>query len=125
MSTTLIDHFGQDITVKRDTNVEQRVKGKRIPDVYETLTMKASVQPMDSDETIEESPGAERNRDGIRLYTVEELKSVNVSGQLKADIVTYLGEDFEVVRVNRYILHNCNLPHYKSFALKVNEDLIK
>ena len=117
----LIKRFGQPITIQRDTNVESRLKGKRVEDIRKSFVITASVQPFDPDETVEESPGSERNRHGIRLYSVEELKVVDVEGQFKADWVEYDGEVFEVIRVSKWVRNNRTLQHYKSIAFKLNE----
>ena len=124
-ASALIKRFGQKVTVLRDTNPETRTKGKRDPDVYTAFVITASVQPFDPDETIEEGPGGERNRHGIRLYTTNELKSVDVENKLKADMVQYLGDTFEVTRVSKWLNNKRHLTHYKAIAFKVNSKGVK
>ena len=121
----LIKRHGREITVHRDTNTETRTKGKRDPDIYNTFTMFASVQPFEPDETVEEDPGAERNKHGVRIYSEKELKSVDTENQFKADIVELDGEYFEVTKVSKWVKNMRNLQHYKSIAFKVNNPGIK
>ena len=122
MSASLIRSFGQTVTVMRDTNKEARVKGKRVDDVYAPVTMIASVQPQTPDE-IRQAVGesSERNTHGIKLYSFDELKSVSVEDQFKADVVLYQGDEFEIVKVDKYVDNRMNLVHYRSFAEKVNK----
>lgn len=118
MSLALIQRFGNPHNVLRDTNKEVRIKGKRSPDVWETISIILSVQPLKPDETIEASN--ERNTQGIKIYSFDELKSVDVNGQFKADRVEYLGDIFEVIRVDKYLDNKRKLVHYRSQALKIN-----
>jgi hypothetical protein len=119
-AANLIKRFGQNVVVKRDTNPEARVKGKRVDDIRTEFTIIASVQPAQPDEVLDESPGNERNSAAIKLYSFDELKAAEVENQLKSDLVVYLGEDYEVQQVDKWIDNKRNLVHYKSIAFKVN-----
>jgi hypothetical protein len=126
MSASLIRAFGQTITVSRDTNVEAHVKGKRVDDIFTTFDIIASVQPAKPDEIIQGiGESAERNTQMLKVYSFEELKTVEIDAQLKADRISYLGEEFEVVQVDKQIDNRMNLVHYKSMAVKVNIERFK
>lgn len=121
MSLSLIRSMGQTITVLSDKNPEVRVRGKRVADVWTSRQITASVQPMQGDEIQQElGASAERNSDGVKVYSFDELKTVRVQGGFKADRVEYLGEIFEVVKVQKFIDNRMNLVHYKSICVKVN-----
>lgn len=122
MSLSLIKSMGRiDLEVKRDANKEARVKGRRVADVWDTFCIVASVQPMSADEIRQEvGASAERNSDGIKVYSFEEIKTVDVAAQKKADRVVYLGEEFEAVRVFKHLDNRMRLVHYKSICQKVN-----
>ena len=122
MSAALIRSFGQNVTVMRDTNIEARVKGKRVDDIFQPVSMIASVQPQSPDE-IRQAVGesSERNTHGIKLYSFDELKTVDVEAQFKADVVLYQGDEFEIVKVDKYVDNKMKLVHYRSFAQKVNK----
>ncbi len=124
-AAALIKKFGDKITLYRDDNPEETLKGKRVPDVYKTSTFTASVQPATPDEIIEESPGGERNKHGIRLYTDIELRTVNTKTRMKADIVEYQGDKFEVIQVDKWVGNKRGLQHYKAIAVKINEEVKK
>ena len=123
MSASLIKRFGQKITVKRDKNPEMTIKGKRVDDVYEDFIITASVQPIRPDEIVEDSVGAERNRQAIRLYSFDELRVNNEKLKLKADIVVYQGENYEVRQVDKWVDNKMKLVHYKSVAFLINKEL--
>lgn len=118
MSQALIKAFGANRTVRRDTNKETRVKGKRVDDVWETISVFASVQPMRADEIVEESN--ERNAAGVKVYSFDELKTTDTVNQFKADQIEFGGEWFEVVQVHKHLDNKMNLVHYKSICLKIN-----
>ena len=106
---SLIKKYGQKITVKRDTNVESRVKGKRVDDIYKSFETTGSVQPMTSKEVLNESPGEQRVRDGIRVYSVERLLGADPETSLKSDLVVFEGSDYEVQRSNNWTKNKRNL----------------
>ena len=120
----LIEKFGQEIKVFRDSNEEATLKGARVADTWKQFKIKASVQPMEPDETVEEDPGGECNKHGIRLYTSTELRVV-IEGKFKADRVEYDGELFEVVKVEKWVRNKRFLTHYKAMAFRVNNEGIK
>ena len=123
MSADLIRSFGAPHKVFRDKNKEARVKGKRIDDVWDELSIFMSVQPLRADEIVEDSN--ERNAQGIKIYSFDELKTVDVNGQFKADRVEYIGEVFEVTKVDKYLNNQMELVHYRAHAFKVNKERVK
>lgn len=118
----LIKRFGEPLTVFRDKNAEKTIKGVRVPDKYEQFVIIASVQPLRPDEIVEEARGSERAAFGIKVYSTEELRSVNVGGGLKADIVEYHGQNFEIKGVDKWIGNKRNLGHYVSTAMRINKE---
>jgi len=118
MSAALIRRKGAQRNVRRDKNGETFIKGKRQPDLRKTICVFASIQPLKPNEIIEESN--ERNTQGIRIYSFDELRTVNTKTQFKADIVEYLGDDYEVMKVDPWQDNRQRLVHYKSMAFKVN-----
>jgi len=123
-AASLIKKFGQTITVKRDTNPESTVKGRRVDDIYKTFTMIASVQPMEPDDIVEDEVGSERNKMGIKIYSSQELVTINNPKRTKADIVVYQGEEYEVRKVDKYILNRRSLAHYRSLAMLMNKKVV-
>lgn len=115
----LISSFGENYTVFRDLNTEQTLKGKRVADKWQTLTFLMSIQPLREDEIQEDSN--ERNSDGIKIYSFDELKVVDQATGLKADVVSYLGDEFEVRKVAKYREPQSGLIHYRSQAFKLNK----
>ena len=120
--SSLVGGF-QNYDVLRDQNDEKRIKGKRIADQWSKFTILASIQPIRPDEVIEESPGAERNTHGIRIYTKTELNTVNEKTGRKADIIIYKGDTFECQQVDSWDTHNLSLKHFKVVAVETNEKI--
>ena len=126
MSANLIRRFGQPITRKRDTTPETRVKGKRVPDVFEEATITASVQPMRPDEIVQAlGASAERNRDTVKVYSFELLKTIDVNAQLKADRIIYGGDEYECIGVSKYQDNKRRIEFYKSVCAKINVERVK
>lgn len=119
MSAALIRSFGANRTVLRDINKEARLKGKRLPDKWQSLTVFMSVQPLRADEIVEESN--ERNAHGVKIYSFVELKTADMDAQFKADRVEYLGDTFEVTKVDKFVDNRMKLVHYRSHAFKINK----
>ena len=119
MSAALIRSFGANRDILRDINKESRIKGKRVDDKYIKICVFMSVQPLRPNETLEESN--ERKAHGIKIYSFVELKSVDVDGQFKGDLVEYLGETFEVTKVDKFVDNRMNLVHFRSHAFRINK----
>lgn len=114
--------FTKTYTIKRDRNVEQTVKGKRVDDVWDEFTITASVQPLRPDEVLDEAPGGERNRHGIRVYSSVQLLTGDQRTGKKADRIVFNGEEFEVQTVEDWTQHSLSQKHYKSTAMRINSD---
>lgn len=114
--------FTKTYTVKRDQNVEQTVKGKRVDDVWTEFSIRASVQPLRPDEVLDEGVGGERNRHGVRVYSDTLLRTGDQRTGLKADRIIINGEEFEVQQVDDWTQHNLSQKHYKSMAMRINSD---
>lgn len=82
------------------------------------LSITASVQPVKlKHEELLHLPAGDRNRSAIRVYTPAELRSVNEADGTPADLVTWDGEHWEVVKVDIWSL---GVSHYKAIALRVS-----
>jgi len=114
--------FTKQYEVMRDKNVEQTVKGKRVADVWDTFTIRASVQPLRPDEVLDESPGGERNRHGVRVYSNTRLLTGDQRTGLKADRIIINDEQFEVQTVEDWTQHSLRQKHYKSTCWRINSD---
>jgi hypothetical protein len=117
--------FSQKIKVHRDINPEKTIKGKKAPSKYETFEINASVQPFEPDAIVEEEIGSERNSHAIKIYSDKELRVIDETKRLNADLVEYEGELFEIRRVDKWQKNRMNLVHFKSIAFKVNKELPK
>jgi hypothetical protein len=93
------------------------VDGRWVAGSTSTLTVTASAQPHRArpDELLH-LPEADRTRESLRLYTETELQTADEETQTPADLVTWDGEQWEVVRVESWPL---GLAHYKAIALRV------
>ena len=126
MSASLIRSFGQPVTRRRDETPETRVKGKRVPDVFTESTITASVQPMRPDEIVQAlGASAERNREHVKSYSFELLKTVDIKAQLKADRIVYCGDEYECVQILKYQDNRMNIEYYKAICAKVNVERVK
>lgn len=126
MSASLIRSFGQQIPRRRDQTPETRVKGKRVPDVFTEATITASVQPMRPDEIVQAlGASAERNREHVKVYSFDLLKTVDVKAQLKADRIVYCGDEYECVQILKYQDNRMSIEFYKAICAKVNIERVK
>ena len=84
----------------------------------EEFDLLASVQPNDGEDLVV-LPEGSRVTDQIKIYTNTELKTVSEDGLIKADVLLYNDNKYEIVKVSRY---NRVLPHFKCVGLKVRAD---
>lgn len=123
MSLSLITRFGQSHLVYRVRTASTFIKGVRQTDKYDQLTIVASIQPYVPRETVEEPIGQQRDRHGVRIYTSTELKAVDEKAGKRGDIVVYMGEKYEVRKVDLWQLNKMTLQHYECLAMRVQEEL--
>lgn len=123
MNLGLITAFGQRHKVWRVRGHSVFEYGKKLPDKFFSFVIMASIQPLEADQTVEEEVGAQRDKHGVKIYTTTELKVADEKKGTRGDIVEYMGEKFEVRKVDRYQLNRVSLMHYRCEAMKLNEDL--
>ena len=110
--------FTEPVKVIRTVKCGQYVDGYFVEAKTKDLDLLASVQPNDGEDLITE-PEGKRVRDQIKIYCNTELKTISEDGLIKADVLLYNDNKYEIVRVSRY---NRVLPHFKCIGLKVLAD---
>lgn len=75
-----------------------------------------SVQPLTVDE-MEALPEGRRNSRSVKIYSGSELFPAEQDTGRNADVILWLGKNYEVVGCNPYQMGV--IPHYKSYAVEV------
>lgn len=78
----------------------------------------ASVQPM-SGKDVEKLSEGERHREGLKLYTVSDLRTADQYAGTIADRVVIDDITYEVLHVER---QRSVIPHYKAMVLRMQEE---
>lgn len=84
----------------------------------ETLNREANVQPMKGWE-LQSLPESDRSKESIKVYGVDDLRTVEEVGATKADIVVWQGKKFQVMRVMKYEMGI--LDHTKAICYRLPE----
>lgn len=115
-----IDAFKKPITVTRYASAISYVKGRAILPAPSIFTIDASVQQARPNE-MDLLPEGVRISETKKIFSVSELKTAtDQTNPTDADIVTFDGNDYRVLRVDKYSMGT--LDHFRSFAAKINED---
>ena len=80
------------------------------------FTLRAHVMPPD-DEVLRDLEEGERARRPLLVVTKDELRTANEEAATAADRMTYQGDVFEAVRVQRF--GSPLLPHYETIFLRL------
>lgn len=113
--------FRRPHTVKRRLQ-GQYLNGKWQEGAEQTITIQASVQPLNEQE-VQSLPEGRRSGKAYKVFTDTELYEADqeTAGQAarNADIIVIGGKDFEIVRVLPHLAGV--LSHYKCYAVEVPE----
>jgi hypothetical protein len=105
----------QDVMVRRPSGSVTRVKGRTVQPGEASVSIRASVQPYRIPaEELQALPELERSAEALKLYTEDELFTVNAKAGTPADIVEYSGNDWKVIGVSRN--EQGIIDHYKIIA---------
>lgn len=107
-------HFSQ-IVIRRFMPGQWK-SGKFTERGYRDQKILASVQPLKGTELVDESV-ARRTENMVKIYTEFKMETTDQSQGLKADIIFWKGDQYEVHSVSDWQLGN--LKHYKVMAKKV------
>lgn len=92
------------------------VKGKWVNGVSEEIEIEGNVQPMRGHELLA-LPESDRTKDVIKVYTVENLQTLDELTQTKADLVIWNDLVYQVVKTMTYQMGILN--HTKSIAIRM------
>lgn len=117
---SMIQRFGEELTVRRPFADGTYVAGTYEDGGYEEFTIFGSVQPLRGLETVSEDI-LRRTENMMRLYSDKELKTTDTESKRKADKVIWRGEMFEVQTTEDW--RDIGIPHWKGLIKKVtNKD---
>jgi hypothetical protein len=118
----LIDRFGAAYTVRR-RNPGSYVDGDWVPSgTYTDYEMIASIQPINGRE-LEILPEGQRTKEAVRIYTKFGLQQAVEQQNVKGDLVSYRGRQYEVHKVEPWEIASWDdLVHFKAIALLVEDD---
>jgi hypothetical protein len=85
--------------------------------VSTTFTIKANIQPADSEDLLK-LPELERTKDVIIVFTPTVIKAGNQATQQKADVISWQGYNYEVYRVATYAMGV--LDHTEAICVRVS-----
>lgn len=108
--------FRKPITVLRTSPGAYGADGNWVEGTQTTLTLAMSVQPL-SVEEMDALPEGRRNSKSVKIYSGDELLPADQTSGQNADIVVWIGKNYEVVGCNPYQMGV--IPHYKSYAVEV------
>lgn len=96
--------------------------GEWVKGVYEKgaesiLEIQASVQPLDPNELLQ-LPEGRRTHESIKIFTDIELHTANTTTGEQADMLEIDGIQFEIHKVERWMLPGSAQNHYKVVAVK-------
>lgn len=112
----MIDMFSEDLTVIRTSKDGSYVLGKYVPGKESTFKIRGTVEPL-SAQMMMLLPEGERTKESIRIYTANELNTVDALNGRKADVVCYRGKQYEVHLVKHW---TSLIPHYAVVAVLKN-----
>lgn len=117
---SLIGGFAEPVKIRRFRKTEY-ANGKAIEPKFKEFTIRASVQPLDPDETLNEDQG-QRDKKAVRIYADDELINVDEKTKQKGDQVLFAGEWFEIQKVEHWRGSGffAGILHYKAIAYKVS-----
>lgn len=114
LKTDTIDVIRNDVAGSYDDTTGLYVDG-----TTQTLSMIAVVSPATSQDLLH-LPEAQRTSSMIKIYTEEPLLTANESSSKKSDIIVWRGVEYQIQKVGDWTF--TDLPHYKSFASKIEND---
>ena len=106
--------FRKSLKVRRIGDVEY-INGKPTEDASETLCIKGSVQPANTDD-MQSLPEGRRLLGVLKIYTDTKLRAAR-EGSYNSDIIEIDGDDYEVAAVMPW--QNGIINHYKILASRV------
>lgn len=110
----MLDVFRQDLTVTRQ-QPGQYVDGIFQPGTTETLTVRASVQPVSPDD-VQLLPEGKRNRQAFTLYSDAEINVADDQTTTAGDRVDIDGDTYQATA--RQPWQNSIIPHYRTVVVK-------
>lgn len=117
----LIDRFGATYTVRR-RDPGSYVNGNWTPaGTYTEFQIIASIQPINGRE-LQMMPEGQRTREMVRIYTKSGLRPTIEQQNVKGDLVSYKGRQWEVQKVEEWEFSWDGLAHFKAIALLVEDD---
>lgn len=94
------------------------VDGRFVDGATEEISIVASIQQdRPRPDELLHLPESDRTREAVRIYTNTALRTANETNGTIADYLTWDGEQWEVVKVESWVL---GIVHYKAIALRVS-----
>lgn len=117
----LIDRFGATYSVRR-RDPGSYVDGNWVPaGSYTDFDIVASIQPIKGRE-LELLPMGQRTTEAVTIYTKSGLRPTIEKQDVKGDLVSYKGRQYEVHKVEEWEFSWDGLAHFKAIALLVEDD---
>jgi hypothetical protein len=118
---SLISRFGTTYTVRR-RDPGSYVNGHWQPaGTWTEFDIVASIQPLRGKE-MELLPEGERSKEMVRIYTKSGLRQTIEQQDVKGDLVSYKGRQYEVKSVEEWEFSWDGLAHFKAIAVLVEDD---
>lgn len=108
--------FRYPVQIERTTGGTWNEDGNWSDGTVETLTIRASVQPLNGKEYTQVQPEGDHTVNAVKVYSSVPLLPDRESTQ-EADVVLWQGSRFRVVQCDAF--QSGVIPHYKSYALEV------
>ena len=102
--------------VRTRPGVGSYAAGRFVGGAATTATIRASVQPMPTDEQ-QDLPEAARTRGVVKVFSVSAVQALDEATLREEDEVAWNGEQWRVVKVDRWQLGG--LDHYAAVAVRV------
>jgi len=121
MSIIGIFHPPNNLVLKRSTGAATYADGYAQQVTRGSVSFGGSVQPLTGDELLDLEEG-QRSRDPRIILTETELKTVDKSTGIPADIVEYEGKDYVVYKVEPYVeWSGGGVQHYEVTILRKDQ----
>lgn len=106
-----------ELSIQRNTSKGSYVKGKWVEGVYQSITRKVNIQPMQYHQTLL-LPESERTKQWFVLYCAEDLKASQEGDDgWEADRFEWEGHTYEIMKVRRWQMGV--LDHWEAQAARV------
>jgi hypothetical protein len=116
-SAALIESMDAQSVTRKRYGVGSYVGGVWVQPTPVVMAIRASVQPATGEDLVS-LPEGRRERETFKIYTVTDLRSGDEPLQIKADVLTLYGSEFEVQQVQRH--YGLGYNHFKALVTKVN-----